>query len=275
MENTNVTNVSKKETKKVYSENLKKEFEIEVEVYEDGSEYITHHSLEKIIWAERIKYNYPSKDYNSIRPVVECAMTYDGYTITMPGEAGIKTLANAVSRLYPATMAYKRAFDNAALAVLGWQKLLKSEFEAIPTEEVGVISIVSDEDATDDEFKAESKNSSEEVKNILNNTQSSSNVTETPAEKPVETKVDTEPTPMEESKPEPTPAAPTVAKKLTDTERRMKFNFGALNGKTLGEIEDAPDSDDFKKLKNMINVIDKVSNADQKQILLIAKKMMM
>lgn len=96
--------------------------EIELKEYEDGMYVIPHDALEGIVMKNSARFgvSYKAVSVSANHNVVECKIedTVTGIEITKVGESIDKTLATPIARNYPTLMAYQRAFDRAAIAIL-------------------------------------------------------------------------------------------------------------------------------------------------------------
>lgn len=99
--------------------------ELPVEIVtEDGTGLIKHDVLEDFITKlTRInaEYKLVASNPSPFLAVVECRMTdkETGYSVTKVGETNASNLKGEISKNFPFTMAYQRAYNRAGIAILG------------------------------------------------------------------------------------------------------------------------------------------------------------
>ena len=99
--------------------------ELPVEIVtEDGTGLIKHDVLEDFITKlTRIstEYRLVASNPSPFLAVVECRMTdkETGYSVTKVGETNASNLKGEISKNFPFTLAYQRAYNRAGIAILG------------------------------------------------------------------------------------------------------------------------------------------------------------
>ena len=91
-------------------------------VTDDGVGLIKHDVIENFLTKiPRIDVNYKAIFVNPPNAVIECRMTdtQTKHTVTKVGETNLSTLTTDISRNFGVTMAYQRAYNRAAIALLG------------------------------------------------------------------------------------------------------------------------------------------------------------
>lgn len=91
-------------------------------VTEDGVGLIKHDVIENFMTKlPRIEVSYKAVYVNPPNAVIECTMvdTQTKYKVTKVGETNNSTLTSEISRNYGVTMAYQRAYNRAAITLLG------------------------------------------------------------------------------------------------------------------------------------------------------------
>lgn len=232
--------------------------EVELEVasfIDDNNEevrYITHDSLTKIVRDNKMFYEFHAKTLEPSHSVVECVMQdyKTEYRVIGVGESFYKELDNN-NKANPSSAAYKRAFDNATLLILG----LPSKYLGNYSSDTPVIQATekSNEKLTFDDIapKVEPKVEKQESK---------SEVTETPkANDGFEATQESFPT---ENKPD-------SNNELLNT----VLDFGPAKGMSVKEILDNPSNDKVIKFKTLFNMIDKIPDAKQRALLENIKKL--
>ncbi len=108
-------------TRKIKLDGIEQSLPVEI-ITEDGVGLIKHDVLEMFISKQpRIKATYKAIYVNPPVAVIECHMedTQSGYSVIKVGETSMSTLKGDISRNYGVTIAYQRAYNRAAIALLG------------------------------------------------------------------------------------------------------------------------------------------------------------
>lgn len=139
------------ETKKIKSSYLNKEVELEESViYENGAEIriLTHASLERVIYNDEncrdtnVQVHFTSVCSEPNHYAFICRMSdTSGRAVECMGESIPATLTTQIAKNYPVLMAYKRAFDDAAIKFLGLPGTYYSDLQ-IAENEVQVLQPV-------------------------------------------------------------------------------------------------------------------------------------
>lgn len=258
------------QTLKLKAKRINKEVDIDIEniQFEDGTscEVITHESLEKIIWDLKIPYEYNCVKAEMTHAVVECSMERDGLKIVKLGESILRNLVG-ISKHVPVSMAYKRAFDNAAIAILGLPEKYGKTLES-------VIETRTDENSeSENEFLAEANKAAKETLNSIKEAPKTD--VEPIKEEKEESKSSEKATTVENVEPKDTPfTTPDDVSENTPTYDDITVSFGPCKGMKISEILALPEGDEkLTKIKNLIGKIDAITNVEQKKVLSTIKSL--
>lgn len=242
---------------KIMAEAIHQEVEVEVVEYEteegEPVKLISHSSLERLlIDFPGIRYEFRSIVADVAHSVVECHMSYeDSRHIISIGESLYKTLKGA-SKNMPSLMAYNRAFDAAIIKLLGLPPKYFSNLSEISYNE---------DKFTADEVSAEAIDKAETTTAIAEATENVKKILD-PVAKKSEKKVENK---------EKVKSTASAASAADNTELNTVITFGLAKGKTIHQLLNA--SDELKhSLSNLVNVVDKISNKEQKEQVLLIKK---
>ena len=274
----------------IKSKTLDKDIEVEIiEFNTETSAYgvISHESLKKIIIDNKIKYSYKCISSEYSHSVVECTMlSKDGYEITEVGETMSRSLVTPQSKNIPTYMAYKRAFDNAAIVVLG----LEDKYVAASSLPEKVPSIEDDIVDFDDASKMAKQHIISELE--VNEEKEESPITpENEVNKHISKEIPIQPNEEKQDNTNnagtndnkgnsPINTSPEVKEeKKTSNESNPTgitedtiIDFGPFNGKTVKEVLDSKsDPEVASKLEKIFLLADKLANPEQKKLVLALK----
>ena len=225
------------------------EVELEVASFSDDNNeevrYITHDSLTKIVRDNKMFYEFHAKTLEPSHSVVECVIQdyKTEYRVIGVGESFYKELDNN-NKANPSSAAYKRAFDNATLLILGLPSKYLGNYNTDKKTEYSARPVL-DEIAPKVETKPENKPEQCTTSEVNNNNNGFA--------------------PTQEN----FPTESNANEKLLQT----VLDFGPAKGMSVKEILDNPSDDKVIKFKTLFNMIDKIPDARQRTLLESIKKL--
>ena len=258
----------KRETRRFETRFGERILEVASFINEEGQEisYITHDSIMDIVRDKKLAYKFVAKVLEPSHSVVECEMTdpSDNWTATGVGESFYKEL-DGQNKANPSSIAYKRAFDNVALILLGLPDKYLGSYDR---NEAGIVSPnTPDTTSVDTEVK---KPSLEELTNNTSVTPEPTAASET-SQEPNTEKVNDSATDVNsgfKATEENFPTEKTDDNNANDDEfLNTVLNFGPASGMSVREIADNPADDRVIKLKTLFGMIDKIPDEKQRALL--------